>query len=154
MTGTHLSPLENRLLADWQHDFPLEARPFARVAEQYGVSEETVMAAFEGLQQRGVVGRIGAVYRTGTAGASTLAAMQVPREHLDAVAARVGAFDEVNHNYERAHPMNLWFVVTAPDTERLDAVVEAIEAETGLSVLCFPMEEAYHLDLGFALPER
>ena len=41
--------------------------------------------------------------------------MAVPPARLEAVAARVSAEPAVNHNYEREHDLNLWFVVAAPD---------------------------------------
>ena len=63
----------------------------------------------------GAVSRVGAVVTPHRAGWSTLAAMPVPEEMLEAVAEFVSAFPEVNHNYEREHRLNLWFVVAAAD---------------------------------------
>lgn len=144
-------PLEQALLGIAQHDFPLVPRPFAALAERLGCEEEDVLAAFTRMSAARLIGRIGAVYFPGTAGSSTLAALAVPEERLEQVAAQVSAYAEVNHNYEREHQWNMWFVVTAPDQERRDAVLEAIAAETGLTVLRLPMLEDYHLDLGFSL---
>ncbi|HLB80417.1 MAG TPA: Lrp/AsnC family transcriptional regulator, partial [Dongiaceae bacterium] len=70
---------------------------------------------------------------------------------LDEVAAMVSACPEVNHNYEREHRLNLWFVVAAPDVARGRAVLDAIEVRTGIAVLDLPLVEAYRLDLGFPL---
>ncbi|MCK5444554.1 MAG: Lrp/AsnC family transcriptional regulator, partial [Rhodospirillaceae bacterium] len=95
--------------------------------------------------------RIGAVVRPGTIGASTLAAVAVPPEKLEDVAQLVSGFDEVNHNYEREHEFNLWFVLTAPDRERIDEVLAEIKSKTGIHPMDLPMEQDYHLDLGFHL---
>ena len=57
----------------------------------------------------------------------------------------------VNHNYEREHAFNLWFVLTASDEARGRAVLEEIAALTGLEVMELPLVEAYHLDLGFPI---
>src|SRR5690606_28831285 len=92
-----------------------------------------------------------AVLPAGRFGASTLAAMAVPPERLEAVAAFVGAFPEVNHNYEREHRFNLWFVVAAPSRSRIDAVLREINERTGLPVLDLPLCKAFHIDLGFRL---
>ena len=62
-----------------------------------------------------MLSRVGFIVRPNTAGASTLAAMSVPESELAAVAARISARPEVNHNYEREHRLNLWFVVAAAD---------------------------------------
>lgn len=149
-----LSPLDRRLLDDFQHDFPLEPRPFATIAERLGVSEATVLERFEYLERFGALSRVGAVLQPNRIGASTLAALAVPADELDAVAAMVSALPEVNHNYEREHAYNLWFVVTAADRDAVDRVLAEIEEATGLAVLDLPMLEDYFIDLGFALQWR
>jgi DNA-binding Lrp family transcriptional regulator len=143
--------MDKKLLNDYQRDFPLTPRPFATIAEEIGSDEASVLAAFRRHKLEGKVSRIGAIVRNGAIGASTLAAMQVPTERLAEVAARVSARPEVNHNYEREHRFNLWFVVTAADRAGVEAALEQLEAETGLAVLELPMVEAYYLDLGFDL---
>ena len=91
------------------------------------------------------------MFRPNRVGVSTLAALAVPSESLDAVAEIVSAFAEVNHNYEREHRYNLWFVITARDAQHLEQVLDAIAAETGLEPLDLPMLEDYFIDLGFRL---
>ncbi|MGB8145751.1 MAG: Lrp/AsnC family transcriptional regulator, partial [Chromatiaceae bacterium] len=79
------------------------------------------------------------------------AAMAVPPERLAEVATLVNGFPEVNHNYEREHDFNLWFVLTAPDQTRLEQVLDEIGRRAGLPVLDLPMLAEYHIDLGFPL---
>lgn len=146
-----MDALEQGLLNDFQRDFPLTPRPFAAIAERLGCTEDDVLEAYQRLSREGSVSRIGAVIRTGAVGASTLAAMAVPPERLAAVAELVSAYAEVNHNYEREHRLNLWFVVTAPSRDRLAQVLQEIESRCGLAVLDLPMLESYFLDLGFDL---
>ncbi len=148
---TSLDSLEQSLLNDFQQGFPLTPTPFADMAEQLGVSEEQVLTTLEQLQQRGAVSRVGPVFRTHSIGASTLAAMRVPEERLEEVAEQVNSFDAVNHNYEREHQLNLWFVATAPNEEALQQVLRQIETTTGIEVIALPMLEDYHIDLGFDL---
>lgn len=143
--------LAHRLLDAYQRDFPLESHPFARIAADLGAAEADVIAQFAALKDAGCISRIGAVVRPNSIGASTLAALCVPAEDVERVAALVCAHVEVNHCYEREHAINVWFVVTAADRAAVDRVLRAIEAETGLGCLDLPMVEAYHIDLGFAL---
>lgn len=143
--------LEFRLLNDYQHDFPLTPAPFAAVGETLGVSEDAVLAGLSGLQARGAVSRVGAVFRPRSIGASTLAALAVPEHDLERVAQLVSAYPEVNHNYQREHHYNLWFVVTAPDELALQRVLREIEERSGCRVLFLPLVEDYHIDLGFDL---
>ncbi|MBF0095091.1 MAG: Lrp/AsnC family transcriptional regulator [Alphaproteobacteria bacterium] len=146
-----MDDLGRRLLDEFQRGFPLTLRPYADVAARLGVDEDTVLDALRALKDMGALTRVGAVFRPGSVGVSTLAALAVPEEHLEQVAALVSAHPEVNHNYQRDHRFNVWFVATATDRESLKAVIEDIEAETGLDVLCLPMLESFCLDLGFGL---
>ena len=146
-----LSDLDRRLLDEYQHDFPLEPQPFAALAEELGVSEGKVLERLAYLKRFGALSRVGAVVRPNRIGASTLAALAVPPEDLEKVAEQVNAFTEVNHNYEREHHYNLWFVVTAEDRDHIDRVLAKIARVTGFEPLDLPMVEDYFIDLGFAL---
>lgn len=146
-----LSENERRLLNETQRDFPLEPRPFARLGARYDLGEAGVLGAIGRMRAAGAISRLGAVVAPNTLGASTLAAMAVPRDRLEAVADIVSARPEVNHNYERDHRINLWFVVAAADGAAVARVLRELEAETGLSALDLPLVRAYHVDLGFDL---
>jgi DNA-binding Lrp family transcriptional regulator len=143
--------LDLRLLDEFQRDFPLVPTPFAAVAERLGTEEREVLDALARLSATGTVSRVGAVFRPGAVNASTLAALAAPADELDSAAEIVGAFPEVSHNYERENAWNLWFVATASDAGRLDAVLREIEARTRRRVLRLPLVEEYHIDLGFRL---
>ena len=146
-----LSALDRRLLDEFQHDFPLCPRPFEAMARRLGCDEATVLSRLAHLESCGFVSRIGPVLRANTVGASTLAAMAVPEERLQEIAALVSSYPQVNHNYEREHEFNLWFVVTARDRQAVAGVLDDLRRRTGLEVMDLPMTEAFHIDLGFRL---
>lgn len=148
---TSFSSLEKRLLNDFQHDLPLTATPFADMAVRLGVSEKEVLESVRKLQDDGVISRVGPVFTPNRIGVSTLAAMSIPAQELECVARIVSAFPEVNHNYEREHQYNLWFVVTACSEEHLDIVLHEIEQHTEYPLMSLPMLEDYFIDLGFKL---
>lgn len=143
--------LEFRLLNEFQRNFPLSDRPFAEVAQRLGSDEATVLATVQRLQQEGAISRIGAVFAPRSIGASTLAALAVPPVRLDEVAAQVSAHAGVNHNYEREHRYNLWFVATAADEAALAVLLDDIQDQTGLPPIALPLVEEFHIDLGFDL---
>jgi siroheme decarboxylase len=143
-----------RLVNAWQRGFPLVPRPFAEIARASGMDEEEAIAHFAQLKSRGLIDRIAPVFRPNTVGASTLAAIAVPPERLEKVAAQVSAHAGVNHNYEREHHVNLWFVATAPTEGALRWTLSCIEHETGLAVLRLPLLEEFHIDLGFDLEDH
>ena len=150
-TPAELTALEKCLLNEYQCGFPLCSSPFQMIAEQQGVTEDLVVATLTSLQQRGLISRVGPVFAPGRAGASTLAALSVPDKDLQGVADFVSGFSEVNHNYEREHSYNLWFVVTAADEEHVQQVLDAIQHGTGLPVLNLPLQRSFYIDLGFPL---
>ena len=145
------SPLEYALLNAWQRDFPIVAHPFAEVGLKVGADETAVLATLRRLQARGAISRVGAVFAPRRIGASTLAALAAPPERIEEIAALVSARPEVNHNYQREHRYNLWFVATAADQPALAAVLTAIERDTGCPVIALPLENEFHIDLGFDL---
>lgn len=149
---TALSEHEFALLNSFQRDFPLLPRPFANLASKLNTTEAEVIDSLRRLQQAGVISRVGAVFQPHAIGDSALAALSVPQERLEEVAALVNDFVEVNHNYQREHRFNLWFVVTAPSQARLQEVMQEIETTCQCGpVLVLPMLEQYHIDLGFDL---
>ena len=147
-----LGAVEFTLLNDFQRNFPLVTRPFAELAHRLNVDEDAVIAALQAMRQGGLISRVGAVFRPNVVGVSALAALSVPDARLEEVAACVSAQPEVNHNYQREHRFNLWFVVTAASADHLSRVFEKIERTCRCgSVLVLPLLEQFHIDLGFGL---
>lgn len=146
-----MDDLNKKMIDHFQRDMPLIERPYAAMAQKLGVGEDDIIEALKVLKDNGTLSRVGAVFKPNTVGHSTLAAMAVDQDRLEEVAALVSNFDAVNHNYEREHRLNLWFVVTAADRDGVGQVIDDIEHMTGIKVLNLPMLEDYHLDLGFNL---
>jgi DNA-binding Lrp family transcriptional regulator len=146
-----MDTLDRRLLDEFQRDLPLESRPYAAMGRRLGIDEDEVICRLERLRLAGSISRVGAVIRPHAAGASTLAAMAVPAERLDAVADLVSSYGQVNHNYQREHRLNLWFVVAAATKDEVRRVLDDIAGRTGIAVLDLPMLEDFHIDLGFGL---
>lgn len=145
------SDLRLALLNPWQRDFPLVREPFTHIATTVGLSTDAVLAGYAQLQHEGALGRIGGVFAGNAGGAALLAAMAVPPERLDAVAAVVSSHPGVNHNYQREHHYNLWFVMTGQDDTAVRAAMRSLEEATGLPALQLRMQRAYRIDLGFDL---
>lgn len=145
------SQTELTLIDRWQRNFPLVERPFEVVGRSVDLDEGETIETFHRLRNAGVISRIGAVVKPHTVGVSTLAAMQIPPERLEEVAAVVSGEPLVNHNYARTHAINLWFVIAGPHRDAIAQAIKRIERKTGLPVLELPLVEAYHLDLGFSL---
>jgi DNA-binding Lrp family transcriptional regulator len=77
--------------------------------------------------------------------------MSVPENKIERVAEQINQYTEVNHNYEREHDVNLWFVLIAQNAAHLDNVIISIENKTGYPVLRFPLIKEFFIDLSFRL---
>jgi siroheme decarboxylase len=143
-----MDELDRRIVNSLQGGFPLCERPFAETARQLGSTESELLSRIESLLESRVLTRFGPLFdaeRLG--GAFSLCAMSVPTEDFGRVAALVNAHPEVAHNYERAHRLNMWFVLAALPPAGIDGVIEEIEMETGYPVLNLPREEEYFVGL-------
>jgi DNA-binding Lrp family transcriptional regulator len=138
-----------RLIDEYQSGFPVRERPFEAVAADLETTPEDVLARVKRLREDGVFRRFGAVLNPPVIGSSTLAAVQAPESEFDEVAEVINGYRQVNHNYERAHDWNQWFVVTAGSREKRDDILADIEARTGCAVLNLPMLTDYYIDLEF-----
>ena len=148
-----LDEREFRLLNDYQRSFPLVHAPYEEIARRLDVDEGWVRDRLGRWQREGCVSRVGAVFRPHAIGVSTLAAIAVPAQDLERIASLVSSFADVNHNYEREHRLNLWFVVTARDASALEETLDAIRVRTGHDVVSLPLVAEYGIDLGFRLDQ-
>lgn len=145
-----LDATDRALLNRLQDGVPLVDRPFAAVGEELGLTEDDVLARVQAMVQAGMLSRFGPMFHAERLGGGlTLAAMQVPADDFDRVAAAVNAFPEVAHNYARDHALNMWFVVATEAPERVAEVCAEIEERTGLPVFPFPKLAEYYLNLRF-----
>lgn len=143
-----LDPTDALLIRRLHGDFPLDDRPYAQVAQQLGLSEREVLARLGRMLDDGLLSRFGPLFQIERAGGQfLLAAMQVPEERFDAVAAHVNALPEVAHNYRREHRFNMWFVLACASPEQARTAYERIEASSGLRVFAFPKEREFFVEL-------
>jgi len=150
-----LDDLDRQLLVHIQEEFPLSERPFQALGEALGTDEDEVIRRIERLRVGGIIRRIGPILdlkRLGHNG--VLVAMPVPADRIDEVADVVNRYQEISHNYLRPGPTeyNMWFTVSAHD-ERIVAILEEIEDETGLEQLNLPTMRIFKIGVRFEIPE-
>ena len=141
---TDNAALERRLIELTQAGRPLVPHPYHQLADQLGVSAETVMAAFRSMQARGVVRRIAAVpnhYRLGFRG-NGMSVWDIPDEQARAAGREIGALDCVSHCYIRPRalpdwPYNLFAMVHGRDRNAVHDQVARITAMLGARVRRF-----------------
>lgn len=144
-------PIDRRLLDEFQRDFPVTDRPFQVLAFMLELDEAEVLDRLTRMRSTGRITRVGATIAPGAVSASTLAAVAVPAERLEEVAALIDAEPGVNHNYQREDEWNLWFVATGPDRAHVDDTLARITHRTGLRVLDLRLVRPFNVDLGFRM---
>ncbi|MCP4329659.1 MAG: Lrp/AsnC family transcriptional regulator [Alphaproteobacteria bacterium] len=147
-----MDALDRRIINNLQGGFPIAERPFAAAAGALSIDEDELLGRLDKLVADGTLSRFGPLYNAEAMGGGlTLAAMAVPAGRFEEVAEIVNGFPEVAHNYERDHPLNMWFVVATEHTARVQDVLAEIAAATGIEVLDMPKLEEFFLELRLVL---
>jgi len=143
-----MDDIDKKIINHLQGGFPVCESPYQVVAEQLGLTEGELIKRIESLLDSGILSRFGPLYHAEQmGGALTLAAVKAPEPQFDAIAEIINAFPEVAHNYERNHELNMWFVIATDLPERLAAVIEEIQQQTGLEVYNMPKINEYFVGL-------
>jgi len=146
--------IDRCILDRLQGGFPVEAEPFRTIAGELGLDTLDLIARIARLLDQGVISRFGPLYQVERMGGTyLLAAMRVPDDDFERVAAVVNAHPEVAHNYRREHIFSMWFVVAAQSLPAAQAVVAAIERETGCRVFPMPKEREFFIGLRLLVRE-
>ena len=128
--------------------FPVCERPYAVAGASLGLAEDELIARIDRLLADGTLTRFGPLFDAEKlGGAFTLAALAVPPDDYDHVAAAVNAFPQVAHNYARDHALNMWFVLATETPAGIAGAIAAIERATGLPVHSFPKEREFFVEL-------
>jgi DNA-binding Lrp family transcriptional regulator len=150
-----LDETDRRILDTLQDGFPLCERPYAEAARTLGLDEAELLARLQTLLSKKALTRFGPLFQIERLGGIfVLAAMCVPEADWARTVEAVNALPEVAHNYRREHALNMWFVLAAGTQEGIEQAVARIEAETGLSVLCFPKEKEYFVEMKLPVRSR
>ncbi|WP_019991860.1 siroheme decarboxylase subunit beta [Natronorubrum tibetense] len=155
-TDVDLSERERAVVNAFQGGFPVVERPFepaAAAMRDRGVDIDgtELLETIRDVDERGVLSRFGPLVNAQEiGGAATLVAMHAPENRFDEVVDAVNAHREVAHNYERAHPhLNVWFVVSVADEERVEEVLAEIEEETGQETYNLPKQQEFRVEAKF-----
>ena len=113
-----MDALDRQIISLTQAGLPLSAQPYQTIADELGVSAETVMERISSMQEQGVIRRIGAVpnhYRLGYTH-NGMTVWNIANEHIDELGKRVGELEFVSHCYHRPRhepewPYNLFAMV-------------------------------------------
>ena len=129
-----LDDLDKRLLNLMQGSFPLEPRPFLRVAELAEVSEDEVLRRVDRLIGDRIIRQVTPIFDTRVLGySSMLVAAKVDAENPHRAAKIVNSHPGVSHNYLRNHDFNMWFTIATEPGSKLgiDGTLDVLQELTG-----------------------
>src|SRR3989338_8178380 len=118
--ASNLELLDKKLLNALQLDFPLDEKPYLRVAEKIGTNEGDVLQRVKKLKDEKIIRQISAIFDTRSLGyKSSLVAMRIQKPRLPGAAEFINTHPGVSHNYVRNHDFNLWFSIAVPPNSLL-----------------------------------
>ena len=150
---SELDTIDRAILNRIQSDFPMTSRPYMSVADEVGISEDDVLKRLVRLKENGIIRRIGGNFVPNKLGfVSTLCAAKVPEDKIEFFAKIVNRYPGVTHNYLRDNKYNIWFTFIAPSMEEIEANLEIISKETGISdIINLPATKVFKIRAHFDL---
>lgn len=144
-----MDKIDKKLVTLIQADFPIVERPYAAIGERLGIGENEVIERIRMIMASGEIRRLGASFDSRKLDyRSTLCAVHVPADKLEAAVAAINSYHNVTHNYERNHYYNVWFTLIAPSRERLVAILREIEQRAGIGpVLDLPATRLFKIQV-------
>lgn len=156
--GSELDELDRRVLTEIQAGFPIDEAPYCTLAARlvgagFETTEMDVLDSVVKMRLTGVIRRIGAIFDSNRLGyRSTLCAIAVPAERVDEVAALIGEYPNVTHNYLREDRYNIWFTLIAESEPRIEAILGEIATRTGIAdILNLPAIRLFKIKVDFDL---
>ena len=144
-----LTELEKKVITAIQGDIPIISRPYEIIAQNLGISEETLLKIVARLAQKGIMRRFGATLRhqkTGF-GANAMIAWQVEEARIEAVGRIMASFKQVSHCYRRnptdQWPYNLYTMVHGNIKAECHATAREMSEKAGVTTyrLLFSLRE-------------
>ncbi len=143
-----MDELDRAIINQLQGDFPVSDSPYAEMAQRLGTNESELLAHIQRLLADKVLTRFGPMFHAERLGGGlSLAAMKIPPDDFERVAAIVNQMPEIAHNYARDHVMNMWFVLATETPQGLPEVLEKIAHQTGYEVFNMPKIKEYFVEL-------
>ncbi len=150
-----LDKLDFKILEALQFNFPFVERPWDYIAEKIGIDSQNLLSRVKKLIELGIIRKIGGFPNLKKIGftASTLIGVKVQQEKLEEITNIINDCNSVSHNYLREHKYNLWFTITAKDSNEIENIIESIK-QIGISdedILNLPTIKSFKTDVRFTL---
>jgi DNA-binding Lrp family transcriptional regulator len=151
-----LSEKEKLLLTRLQKNFPLTAEPWKVLADEFSIDEKAFLDIVTSLKKKEIIRQISGIFDSRKIGYhSSLIAATIPASQLEEAAALISSHPGVSHNYERDHLLNVWFTLSIPNKESLEAHVARLNHYCHTSgMLLLPALRVFRIGVQFDLTEK
>jgi siroheme decarboxylase len=155
MTKNDFDHIGYRLLGLLQTGFPLVREPYEDLGLRLDINSEEVIRRIHELKTLGIVRQIGPVIDARSLGyQSTLVAMKVPGEKINAAEQLLSGHPGISHGYERDHEFNIWITLSLPAGAGLNAELDRLSLQTGAERLfALPATKVFKLRTNFGPDE-
>jgi siroheme decarboxylase len=146
-----LDDTNRKILNSIQLDFPIDSRPFKKIAEKLDLSEDELLDRINTMKEEMLIRRIGGNFSPDRLGYhSTLCAAMVEEDKIEVFTQTVNTYSGVTHNYRRDHNFNIWFTFIAPSVAIIKRSLEEISAKTGVTtILNLPATRVFKISANF-----
>ena len=143
----------DKLLSVIQSDFPIVRRPFKVLADSVRLTEREIISSIISLKEEDIIRTFGPVFEACRLGyVSTLVAAKVDAERIADIAAIILDIKEITHNYLRDNEFNLWFTITARNSDISGDIINRIKKLSGVKkVLNLPARKVFKINAVWGL---
>ena len=124
---------DKNYIRELQKDLEITERPFLKAAQKLGITEEQLLEKAKYYEEIGVMRRFAAILRHREAGflANGMIVWKVPEERIEEIGAKLGAFPQVSHCYQRPvypdWPYNVFSMVHCKSNDDAQTIAKQIE---------------------------
>lgn len=135
------SPTEDdkEFIRELQKDLEITDRPFLGAAQKLNMTEQQIFEKLQYYEEIGVMRRYAAILRHRDAGftANGMIVWNVPKERIDEVGDRLGAFPQVSHCYQRPvypdWPYNVFSMIHCKSRSEAKEMAQTIQSQINVN---------------------
>ena len=129
---------DKEFIRELQKDLKIVDKPFLKVAEKLGMSEDQIFEKLRHYEKIGVMRRFAAILRHRDAGfiANGMIVWNVPKERIVEVGEKLGAFPQVSHCYQRPvfpdWPYSVFSMIHCKSQKEASELTKEIQKQIGI----------------------
>jgi len=129
---------DKEFIRELQKDLKIVDKPFLKVAEKLGMSEDQIFEKLRHYEKIGVMRRFAAILRHRDAGfiANGMIVWKVPEERIVEVGEKLGAFPQVSHCYQRPvfpdWPYSVFSMIHCKSQKEASELTKEIQKQIGV----------------------